>query len=212
MKQCIEIQSLMTFYLDDELQTSERAALETHLRGCEACRRLFDSERRFLNVIRGSRPLHIAPQELRASVEHTLSDTPSPHTASPELRNRTRRSLWLFGSAASALVHGRHVTAAAAVAGVALLIGFWGITEYRRQQLNPPSEFALMAVDTHQRHLRNQLPLEIVSEVPERISAWFAGKVPFSVKLPNYQESSGQEKLYNLEGARLVGYRNDYAA
>jgi anti-sigma factor RsiW len=210
MKQCNEIQSLMTFYLDDELQTSELAALETHLRGCEACGRLFDSERRFLNVIRGSRPLHIAPPELRASVEHRLSDTPSRHTASPELRHRTRRVL--FGGGASALVHPRRVVAAAAMAGMALLIGFWGITEYRKQQLNPPSEFALMAVDTHQRHQRNQLPLEIVSDVPERISAWFLGKVPFSLKLPNYQESSGQEKLYNLEGARLVGYRNDYAA
>jgi hypothetical protein len=32
------------------------------------------------------------------------------------------------------------------------------------------------------------------------------------VKLPSYQESSGQEKLYTPEGARLVGYENDYAA
>jgi hypothetical protein len=32
------------------------------------------------------------------------------------------------------------------------------------------------------------------------------------VELPTYQESSGQEKLYRLEGARLVGYKSDYAA
>ena len=70
----------------------------------------------------------------------------------------------------------------------------------------------MMAVDTHQRHLRGQLPFEVASEVPEEISEWFAGKVPFSLKLPNYQESSGQEKHYDLEGARLVGYKNDYAA
>lgn len=212
MNQCDEIRAQMSFYLDDELQGSERATLEAHLSACEACRQLFDSERRFLDIIRGSRPLHIAPPELRASVEGTLSDVPSAHAASPDFRHRTRRSLWRVGSAASAPIHPRHVVAAAGVAAVALLIGFWGITEYRKQRLNPPSEFALMAVDTHQRHLRNQLPLEIVSDVPERISAWFAGKVPFSVKLPNYQESSGQEKLYNLEGARLVGYKNDYAA
>jgi hypothetical protein len=31
------------------------------------------------------------------------------------------------------------------------------------------------------------------------------------VKIPNYQESAG-EKLYILEGARLVAYKNDYAA
>jgi hypothetical protein len=75
-----------------------------------------------------------------------------------------------------------------------------------------PSEFALMAADTHLRHIRGQLPLEISSETASQISGWFANKVGFSVKLPNYQESSGQEKLYRLEGARLVGYKDDYAA
>jgi hypothetical protein len=69
-----------------------------------------------------------------------------------------------------------------------------------------------MAVDTHQRHLRGQLPLEIASTGPKQISDWFAGKVGFKVELPNYQELSGQEKLYDLEGGRLVGYQNDYAA
>ncbi len=62
------------------------------------------------------------------------------------------------------------------------------------------------------RRLRGQLPLEITSDSPEIISSWFAGKVSFSLKLPNYQESSGQEKLYHLEGARLVALNNDYAA
>jgi hypothetical protein len=76
----------------------------------------------------------------------------------------------------------------------------------------PPSDFALMAIDTHERHQRGQLPLEITSDAPRDISAWFAGKVPFSLELPNYQELSGQEKLYELEGARLVGYKSDYAA
>jgi mycothiol system anti-sigma-R factor len=212
MNQCKEVRAQMTFYLDDELQGSERAALETHLSGCDACRQLIDGERRFLEVIRGSRPLHIAPSELRESVEHTLSEKPSPHAASPELRNRIQASFGQLGSTTFALINPRRLLAAAAVVGMALMIGIWIVTEYRKQRPNPPSDFALMAVDTHQRHLRNQLPLEIASDVPERVSAWFAGKVPFSVTLPNYQESSGQEKLYRLEGARLVGYKNDYAA
>ena len=57
-----------------------------------------------------------------------------------------------------------------------------------------------------------QLPLEVESSEPEKISAWFENKVKFNVKLPSYQESSGQEILYTLEGARLVNYQNDYAA
>lgn len=211
MNECDHIRAQLAFYLDDEIQGDERAALETHLRGCEACRRHFDSERRFLDVIRRSRPFHSAPPELRARVERTLSDTPSPHVASPALRGRLRRSLRGAASAASARIHPRHI-AGAAVLSVALFVGLWGVAQYQKRDLHPPSEFACMAVDTHQRHLRRQLPLEIVSDEPERISAWFAGKVSFSVKLPNYQESSGQEKLYTLEGARLVAYRNDYAA
>ena len=69
-----------------------------------------------------------------------------------------------------------------------------------------------MAAETHLRHMRGQLPLEMETANPQDISSWFANKVNFSVKLPNYQESSGQEKLYTLEGARLVGFENDYAA
>ena len=69
-----------------------------------------------------------------------------------------------------------------------------------------------MAAESHLRHSRGQLPLEMESSNPQDISAWFANKVNFNVKLPGYQESSGQEKLYTLEGARLVGYQTDYAA
>ena len=69
-----------------------------------------------------------------------------------------------------------------------------------------------MAAETHLRHVRGQLPLEVETGNTQEISSWFVNKVNFSVKLPNYQESSGQEKLYVLEGARLVNYKNDYAA
>lgn len=212
MNQCKEFQTQMSFYLDDELQGRERAALETHLRDCEACRRVFESERQFLDAVRGCQPLHIASSKLRASVEQVLWDRPSTHAASPEFRSRLRWSLRQPSSFAPSLSSSRRLMAAAAMVVVSVSIGIWIVTEYTDRGPNPPSEFALMAVDTHQRHLRNQLPLEIASDAPDHISLWFAGKVPFSLKLPNYQESSGQEKLYNLEGARLVGYKNDYAA
>src|SRR5215813_2309350 len=69
-----------------------------------------------------------------------------------------------------------------------------------------------MAAENHSRHIDGRLPLEIVSDSPKQISDWFANKVRFGVKLPNYQEVSGQNKLYELEGARLVAYKDDYAA
>jgi hypothetical protein len=59
---------------------------------------------------------------------------------------------------------------------------------------------------------RGQLPLEISTRSPEAVSAWFSGKVPFGLSLPNYQDVSGQDSRYEIEGARLVGFRGDYAA
>jgi len=209
MAQCNEIRAQIGFYLDDELQGAERDSFEAHLTGCDNCRQVFDSESRFLSAIRDSAPLHTASDKLRANVQQLLSESTSSYSPSPELLKRITEPK---GNKLGILWSGRGVQAAAAILGIASMIGIWLVLGSQDRRPNPPSDFAMMAVDTHQRHLRNQLPLEIVSDVPDQISAWFVGKVPFRVELPNYQESSGQEKLYSLEGARLVGYNNDYAA
>lgn len=212
MNPCEEMRTQITFYLDDELRGSDRANLETHLSECEKCREIHDNEKRFLETIRGSRPLHTAAPELRARVESVLAQAPPPLAASAGLHQKIHNAFWRINLGGLGILTGRRVLAVATVIAVAFAVGIWRFAGYRPGPRRPTSDFAMMAVDTHQRHLRNQLPLEIASDQPEAISQWFTGKVPFSVKLPNYQESSGQEKLYNLEGARLVGYKNDYAA
>ena len=210
MNACGNIRAQMMFYLDDELHESERAEMESHLDDCRACREIFDRERHFLQGVRDSRPLYTAPPELRAQVEESLRDAPSPHTAPSRLRNRVERSLWRSGLARPGRP-GRRLALAATAIFLALL-GAWGVYEYVDRERHGPSGFALVAVATHLRHVNGQLPLEIVSAAPEQIRNWFAGKVPFGLALPNYQELSGQEKLYDLEGARLVAYESEYAA
>ncbi len=213
MNRCEETRSQITFYLDDELSGGDRASVESHLLDCEACREVIEGERQFLDTVRGLRPLHRAASELRERVRQLLADTPPAHAAPPQLRKRIQRYFLQFSSNGAGLLTGRRILAVSAILAIALAAGVWRIAALKSNAArHPPSEFALMAVDTHQRHLRNQLPLEISSGKPEQISAWFNGKVPFGVTLPNYQESSGQDKLYYLEGARLVGYRRDYAA
>jgi len=212
MNQCDNIRTQIVFYLDDELQASEVKALEAHLIECDGCRELVDNERRFFTALRGSQPLSPASPELRARVERVLSDGPSPYNAPAELRVRIRRTLSQLGTSTTELVGARSAPLVIGLVTIVLLIGVWYASKKSNTELNPPSDFAMMAVNNHQRHLRGQLPLETTADAPEEISDWFAGKVPFRVTLPNYQESSGQEKLYELEGARLVGYRNDYAA
>jgi anti-sigma factor RsiW len=182
----------LTLYLDNELQGDERVTVEKHLNACESCAAIFARERNFLKTVREGGPLYVASPELRGRVEQILRVKPAPAARA--------RSMWVVAVAAGLLV-------------LLLPVLAW---RFLRHSEPPPvtqvCAFALKAVDTHLRHMRGQLPLETESANPREISDWFVNKVNFSVKLPNYQESSGQEKLYTLEGARLVTYQNDYAA
>jgi anti-sigma factor RsiW len=193
MRKCEEIRERLTLYLDNELQGDERAAIEAHVQTCQSCASFVEKELAFLNAIRGSGPLYIASAGLKEKVGEIVSGSPPV---------ATRRSLrrWIVPVAAGLLV-------------LLLPVVVWRLVrQTNRPENGVPSGFALMAAESHLRHMRGQLPLEMESTNPQDISAWFANKLNFNVKLPGYQESSGQEKLYTLEGARLVGYQNDYAA
>jgi mycothiol system anti-sigma-R factor len=212
MNYCENIRARLTLYLDGELEGSERSALEAHLDGCDKCRAIRERERSFLETVRHSRPFPSAPDELRDRVKTLIEDLRESPPAPARLRRNVYQMLWLKPAAQGKNLSWR-LAVIAVIVVLALPLGFWLLrSKNGSAPRNGPSEFALMAADTHLRHTRGQLPLEIASDSPERISNWFSNKVQFAVKLPNYQESSGQEKLYRLEGARLVAYKNDYAA
>ena len=191
MRTCDEIRERLTLYLDNELQEDERVAIEAHVQSCAACKTFVEKELAFLNAIRGSGPLHAAPAELKTKIAAVVSGSKWPVRRGVRLK-------WIVPIAAVLLV-----------LVIPLLI--WRVMRQANRN-GGPSAFALMAVESHLRHMRGQLPLETESNNPQQISTWFANKLNFNVKLPGYQESSGQEKVYTLEGARLVGYEKDYAA
>ncbi|HJP95354.1 MAG TPA: zf-HC2 domain-containing protein [Pyrinomonadaceae bacterium] len=200
LPRCEEIRGRLTLYLDNELQGEERATIEAHLSECEACASIFARELNFLKAVRESGPLHVASPKLRAKVEESLSERRTASLSSGAGRRGDLRYGWLVATAAGLLV-------------LLLPVVVWRLVRIQEpSSTKRPSSFALMAADTHLRRTRGQLPLEMESASPQDISTWFSNKVNFHVKLPNYQESSGQEKLYTLEGARLVGFQNDYAA
>jgi len=208
----------MAFYLDDELSGSDLAAFESHLRSCDSCGEMVARERGFIESVREAKPISEAPPALRSRVEEILGNAAPPYAAlpyaaTPEPSSRARRIL-LAPASPFHLSNGRNrIAVAAAIVFIIALTSVWYVARLRNPApLKFPSDFAMMAVNTHLRHLRGQLPFEISSDLPEEISLWFSGKVPFSLQLPKYQEESGQEKLYSLEGARLVGFKNDYAA
>jgi anti-sigma factor RsiW len=198
MSTCEEIRERFGLLLDNELQADERLLIASHLAQCSNCQRALETEREFVETIRAARTNHVASSELRERVSNVLEQSsPTPVTVANPSRSRMTVGLAI---AASFLV-------------LLLPVLIWRVVN--REDANPinrASNFALMAAETHLRVTRGQLPLEMESHQPTEISNWFLNKVNFSVKLPNYQESSGQDKLYTLEGARLVNFSDDYAA
>lgn len=207
MTTCADVRGHAAFYLDDELRDDERRAFELHVAGCAPCSREVDAERDVIALVRSEWHADAAPETLRKDVVRILDGAPAAHRAPSALRTRIAR---LVGRPSQGTVVRRSlaIAAAASLAFMSVFVA-WNAGEPGGVE---ESEFATMAVATHQRHLRGGLPLEIRTESAESLKLWFADKVPFLLELPTYQEVSGQERLYGIVGARLVGYRGDYAA
>ena len=180
---------LVSAYLDGELVGDDRAAFEAHVASCADCRRLLEEDRAVAAQVRASVPLHEAPAGLRERVEGLVQPAP------PRRRALSPTRAWALGLAAGL-----------AVALLAAMLAVGG------RPAAPASEFASLAVDTHLRYARGQLPLEVASDRPEAVSGWFAGRVPFHLALPDYPVAPGDTKPYHLAGGRLVSFQRDYAA
>jgi anti-sigma factor RsiW len=158
---CGMLGAFISAYVDGELVGEDRDAVEAHLRQCGRCRAAVDEEQALLGLMRSAGPLHEAPPALRAAVEGM--------TARPRVFRR-----WLPALAAGLVL---------TIAGVA-----W------KQRPRPlpvvesaaSSAFASLGADTHLRHVRGQLPLEIRSDRPQVVARWFDGRMPFQLALPEY--------------------------
>jgi anti-sigma factor RsiW len=174
-------------YLDDELQEGERLAVEAHIKSCTGCRTALDAERKLISAIRQARPTYKTPESLQSNVANLLHKAGS---------RRRLLSSW------------PRIAACAVV--VIALAAFWlAAAKFTREDSD---SFVTMAVNHHLRYLRGELPLEVFSDSPEKISGWFIGKLGFNLKLPDYPQRPPEPKPYRVEGARLVGFKDDYAA
>jgi anti-sigma factor RsiW len=194
-------------YLDKELSGPDLEEFRAHLEECEACRAGLAAAEELSRLLHRSRPLYSAPDALRDRVMRITELSPSSSPYAP-LRLRKRILKFLGRPLQSA---GRGVPRwPVLVAAILLIVALLPLPGILRQA--SANSYIEAAVAAHRSSLNGSLPLEVKSESPSVVTAWFAGKVPFNFRLPDAAEQVGQNQVYRLTGGRLVNYKDGYAA
>jgi mycothiol system anti-sigma-R factor len=208
MKGCDDYSETIQLYLDRELSGRDLEDFQAHLEECEACRGELEAQESLSVLLRRSRPLYSAPDALRARVMQAAESFP-PTASLPAVR-LSKRIATILAWPLQIAGRGAHswgalvATSVLVAAGLLLLPGIM-----QRSRANSYIEAAIAA---HRSFLNGSLPLEIQSESPSVVTAWFAGKVPFTFRLPSSAEQSDHQQVYRLTGGRLVNYNGGYAA
>jgi mycothiol system anti-sigma-R factor len=204
---CGDQRANVPLYLDHELSGKELEDFRLHLRECDHCSTELEMEQELSKLLHRSRPLYTAPESLRARVASTLaSKTPTSIPVSGTWLRRIADVLAPSSVNGSRLPNWRAV----AVGLILVVIGFAFVPSVLQQVR--AADYVDTAVATHSKFLGGNLPLEITSDSPEAITAWFDGKVPFHFQLPASQLENEGRPVYRLVGGRLVNYRNSEAA
>ncbi len=186
-------------YLDNQLSGPELEAFAAHLKTCKECMLQLGAEQALSRLLRDSVPLYTAPLALRTRVSSVLNQTPGRSPISQRLRR-----VWL-GLVRWAPSWSLPLPALLMI--VAALIFIPGVT----RQVSAAS-YVSAAATAHRGYLDGNLPLQIQSDSPEVVTAWFSGKLPFTFRLPSSQRDLTTRSIYTLTGARLVEYKGSRAA
>jgi mycothiol system anti-sigma-R factor len=207
MKDCAgDYSATIELYLDKELSGPDLEAFQAHLEECEACRAELAAGEELSRLLHRSQPLYSAPDALRDRVMRTMELLPaSAPYVPPRLRKRILKVLTRPLQSDRGVP--RWPVLVAAILLVAALLPLPGILRQARA-----NGYVEAAVAAHRSSLNGNLPLEIKSESPSVVTAWFAGKVPFNFRLPDAADKVGHEQVYRLTGGRLVNYKDGYAA
>ncbi len=193
MKGCDAYGESIQFCLDKELSTEDQEDFRLHLEGCEACRTELAAEQELSALLRQTRPLYSAPHSLRERVIRAPAG-PVPSLPAYTFALARRKFHWPAAIAATILIV------------IGLLAGRNILLQSRADV------YIETAIAAHRGFLSGSLPLEVPSDSPSVVTAWFAGKVPFTFRLPTPQETMGHEQIYRLTGGRLVNYQGAHAA
>jgi mycothiol system anti-sigma-R factor len=207
MSPCDENAVRVLSYLDNRLEGQELADFRAHLEQCSNCRASVETERDLSELLRRSRPLYAAPAALRARVAAVVEQHAAPARARKGFYGPILRMLETVSAAPARRLAGPRLIAVT-LAVTAVLLAFVPNFERRARA----AEYVETAVATHRSNLDGSLPLELHSNSPEQVTAWFSGKLRFPFRLPAAQVTPESVPAYELTGASLVKYRGEPAA
>jgi anti-sigma factor RsiW len=146
---------LLQAYLDDELDTAQRFAVEDHIGGCSQCSDTWARMSRQKAEIRGVAPYYAAPPELRNSLRRALR-------GEIEAQPFSRQVPWRMLAVAASLLLAVSVT--------------WNVIQLGTRN----AALADGVVSSHVRSLLASHLVDVPSSDQHTVKPWFAGQLDFS--------------------------------
>jgi anti-sigma factor RsiW len=199
-----EYSALIQPYLDGELTKSEEQRLLSHLEGCPNCRKELEDLKTFSARLRQVRPMASTPESLKQRIAALMAESDQHNEALDVPRGNvlqikkqsiaTRR--WVPALVAAALCIATGVTV-------------WA-TRMRPEEA--ANNFVKTAITAHKGLINASMPLDVRSDSPKVVSAWFSSRVPFAFRMPNANIASEDLAKYKLLGGRLISFAGEPAA
>jgi anti-sigma factor RsiW len=180
--QCTQTRDLTGAYADGELDLAAGADVARHLEECPRCAALYSQTLRVSRAAHDPELRYQAPDELKRRVLAAVAGTQRPGVGRMNRQIGPVNRWWWAVAAAIALA-----------AGTAYLV-----IEANRSSTN--DAIAGEVVSSHVRSLLASHMLDVVSSDRHTVKPWFAGKLDYSLEVPDL----------GREGFELAGGRLDY--
>jgi hypothetical protein len=193
-------------YLDNDLEGQELEDFLSHLKSCASCQEHLEAEKELSATLHRSRPLYLAPAGLRDRVGAATMQATSRGVQNSARWHAPRLQGKHVSGTLQRFANWRVLAPAAVVFALCLVVV--PNVEHRVQA----ASYVETAVATHRSYVNGDLHRELKSSSPEEVTAWFADKLPFELRLPRADSTAVSTAVYWLTGASLVNYKGSPAA
>jgi len=208
MTGCAEMNSTIDLLLDDELAGEELNWARAHLLVCIFCMRKFEEGERLSRMIRAARSVQAAPESLRNRI---LSLTSAPSLSGHPINGMYPSSTVVMPgrhNPSSAIPTWKRLIPIAAI----FLIALGAIFSLHMRSQSRANSFINTAILADRTLSTHMMPLDVESNSPTEIAAWFSERVPFRFRLPNSGIAADETAKYTMVGGRLISFRGEHAA